>query len=149
MARPAPYHKPSWFLAKVNNPVFAFLAGSLGISVRGARVLAVPGRRSGVVRTNPVNLLAHQGRRYLVAPRGQTQWARNLKAAGGGELRLGRKVEVIQVVALSDDEKPPVLQAYVRRWKMETGRFFAVGPEASEAEFRRIAADHPVFRILD
>jgi len=143
------YQRPSWFLARVNNPVIAFLAGRLGISLRGARLLSVPGRRSGVRRTTPVNLLVHQGQRYLVAPRGQTQWARNLRAAGGGELRLGRRVEAVRVAELADDDKPPVLRAYLQRWKTETGRFFDVAPNASDADFRRIAPNHPVFRILD
>ena len=142
------YHKPGWFLAQVNNRVIAFLAGRLGIGLRGARLLSVPGRATGVRRTTPVNLLELGSKRYLVAPRGQTQWARNLRSAGGGELRLGRKVEAVRVVELSDDDKPPVLRAYLRRWKMETGRFFDVASSASDAEFRRIAPDHPVFRIL-
>lgn len=145
---PVRYHKPGWFLAQVNNRAIAFLAGRLGIGLRGARLLSVPGRASGVQRTTPVNLLSHEGQRYLVAPRGQTQWARNLRAAGGGELRLGRKVQAFRVAELSDDDKPPVLRAYLRRWKMETGRFFDVAPNASDAEFRRIAPDHPVFRLL-
>lgn len=144
------YHKPAWFLVRVNSPVIAFLAGRLGIGLRGARVLAAPGRRSGIMHATPVNLLEHQGQRYLVAPRGQTQWARNLRApTGRGELRLGRRVESIQVTELADDDKPPVLRAYLRRWRMETGRFFEVAPNASEAEFRRVAPDHSVFRILD
>jgi deazaflavin-dependent oxidoreductase (nitroreductase family) len=142
------YRRPSWFLARVNNPVIALLAGRLGISLRGARLLSVPGRRSGVRRTTPVNLLEVQGQRYLVAPRGQTQWARNLRAAGGGELRLGRRVETVRVAELADDDKPPVLRAYLQRWKTETGRFFDVAPSASDAEFRRVAPNHPVFRIL-
>ncbi|MSQ06802.1 MAG: DUF385 domain-containing protein [Dehalococcoidia bacterium] len=142
------YHRPGWFLAQVNNRVIAFLAGRLGISLRGARLLSVPGRASGMRRTTPVNLLEHEGQRYLVAPRGQTQWARNLRAAGGGDLRLGRNVQSFRVAELADDEKPPVLRAYLRRWKLETGRFFEVAPNASDAEFRRIASSHPVFRIL-
>jgi deazaflavin-dependent oxidoreductase (nitroreductase family) len=145
---PLRYRKPGWFLARVNNPVMAFLAGSLGIGLRGMRLLTVPGRRSGAMHTTPVNLLEHEGRRYLVAPRGQTQWVRNLRAAGGGQLRLGRKTEAIRVMELADDAKPPVLRAYLRRWKMETGRFFHTGPNAGDADFRRIAPHHPVFRIL-
>jgi deazaflavin-dependent oxidoreductase (nitroreductase family) len=65
----------------------------MGVSVYGSRVLAVRGRKSGEWRTTPVNPLTIDGQRYLVAPRGNTQWVRNMRVAGGGELRLGRRVE--------------------------------------------------------
>src|SRR5689334_6556546 len=74
----------------------------LGVSVWGSRVLAVRGRKSGEWRTNPVNLLTVDGVRYLVAPRGHTQWVRNMRAAGTGELRLGRRVETITPTELAD-----------------------------------------------
>ena len=73
------------------------------------------GRSSGEWRTVPVNLLTIDGTRYLVAPRGTTQWVRNIRAAGGGELRIGRRTEAISVRELADDAKPPVLREYVRR----------------------------------
>jgi deazaflavin-dependent oxidoreductase (nitroreductase family) len=120
----------------------------LGISVWGSRILAVRGRKSGEWRTTPVNLLTHQGERYLVAPRGETQWVRNLRVAGEGELRVGRRVERFTPTELADDEKPAVLRAYLRRWRFEVGAFFdGVGPDAAEAELRRIAPGYPVFRI--
>jgi deazaflavin-dependent oxidoreductase (nitroreductase family) len=121
-----------------------------GVSVLGSRILAVRGRTSQEWRTTPVNLLTEGGSRYLVAPRGTTQWVRNIRVAGGGELRLGRRVEEIRVAELSDDEKTPILRAYLRRWKSEVGIFFeGVGPKSSDAELRAIAPNHPVFRILD
>jgi hypothetical protein len=95
-----------------------------------------------------VNLLTLDGRRYLVAPRGHTQWVRNLRAAGGGELLLGRRVEAFRASELPDAEKPRILRAYLKRWKMEVGTFFAgVGADSSEADLARIAPEHPVFRI--
>jgi hypothetical protein len=73
---------------------------------------------------------------------------RNLRAAGEGELRLGRRTERFRAIEVGDDEKPPVLRAYLRRWKAEVGVFFGgVGPDASDEELRRVAPDHPVFRI--
>lgn len=122
---------------------------SHGLSLFGTRVLAVRGRRSGEWRTVPVNLLVHEGDRYLVAPRGHTQWVRNLRAAGGaGELRVGRRVEVFTADELADDEKPPVLRAYLRRWKWEVGVFFdGVDASASDEELRAIAPGYPVFRL--
>jgi hypothetical protein len=95
-----------------------------------------------------VNLLTVDGQRYLVAPRGVTQWARNLRAAKSGELRVGRRREPFRAVELADDEKVPILRAYLKRWKAEVGVFFdGVSADSSDAELRRIAPKHPVFRI--
>ncbi len=144
----ARYQKPGWFMRRAVNPLLAFLVRRFGMSVRGAHILAIRGRRTGAWRYTPVNVLGLDGHRYLLAPRGETEWVRNLRASRRGELHLGANVEPISVTELGDDEKPPVLRAYLRRWKPEVGRFFAVGgPEVSDAEFRRIAPDHPIFRI--
>ena len=148
-ANPEPYHyqQAGWFTRNVFNKAVAGLTG-MGISVLGSRILAVRGRKSGEWRTTPVNLLVIDGQRYLVAPRGHTQWVRNMRVAQGGELRLGRKVEPFTVTEIGDDEKPAILRAYLKRWKAEVGVFFGgVGPDSSEAELRRIAPDHPVFKI--
>ena len=73
---------------------------------------------------------------------------KNIRKSGGGELRLGRKTEAISVAELSDDEKPDLLRAYVKRWKAEVGVFFGgVSAKSPEEDLRRIAPDHPVFRI--
>ena len=142
------YDKPDWATQHVVNPLIALFT-RLGLSVRGSRILAVRGRKSGAWRTTPVNLLTLGGRRYLVAPRGDTQWSRNLRAAGGGELRLGRKREEFRVEELADSAKPDVLRAYLKLWKFETGKWFdGVTHESSDEDVARIAADHPVFRIL-
>ena len=133
---------------KIFNGAVAGLT-KLGVSVWGSRVLFVKGRTSGEWRSTPVNLLSHEGERYLVAPRGTTQWVRNLRAAGGrGELHLGRRVEPFHATELDDDAKPAVLRAYLKRWKMEIGVFFdGVGPDASDETLRGIAPGYPVFRI--
>ena len=141
------YQRPGWFTRHVFNPLVALLT-RLGISVAGSRVLEVRGRKSGEPRRTPVNLLSYEGDRYLVAPRGHTQWVRNLRASGEGRLWLGRRSEAFTADELSDDEKPSLLRAYLKRWKFEVGAFFeGVGPDASDEELRRIAPDHPVFRI--
>lgn len=123
-------------------------AARLGVGVWGARQMRVRGRRSGQVRTTVVNLLEVDGHRYLVAPRGATEWVRNLRAAGGGDLRLGRRVEPFRATELDDGEKAPVLAAYLRRWGWEVGRFFEgldrhAGPEALLAA----AGGFPVFEV--
>src|SRR5690606_7540746 len=96
----------------------------LGISVAGGRLLAVRGRKSGQWRTTMVNLMtAADGERYLVAPRGHTQWVRNLRAAGTGELRLGRRIEPFTGVEIADADKVPLLRLYLEKWGWEVGRF--------------------------
>jgi deazaflavin-dependent oxidoreductase (nitroreductase family) len=144
---PSRYRKPGWFTRNVFNQVVAGLTGA-GISVLGSRVLAVRGRKSGEWRTTPVNLLTYEGKRYLVAPRGETQWVRNLRVAGEGELRLGRRAEPFRAAEVPGEDKPAILRAYLKRWKAEVGMFFdGVGPNASESELLRIGPDHPVFEI--
>jgi hypothetical protein len=92
--------------------------------------------------------LTFEGRRYLVAPRGHTQWVRNLRATGSGRLLVGRRAEAFSAVELPDSEKPALLRAYLKKWSWETGQFFGgVGADSPEEELLRIAPDHPVFRI--
>jgi deazaflavin-dependent oxidoreductase (nitroreductase family) len=120
----------------------------MGVSVYGSRVLAVKGRKSGEWRTNPVNPLRIDGVRYLVAPRGNTQWVRNLRVTGTGELRIGRKAEPFSATEVADDDKPAILRAYLKRWKFEVGVFFdGVNARAPEEKLREIAPGYPVFRI--
>jgi deazaflavin-dependent oxidoreductase (nitroreductase family) len=141
------YKKPGWFTKHVFNRVVAVLTRA-GLSVWGSRILRVRGRTSGEWRTTPVNVLTHEGQRYLVAPRGQTQWVRNLRATRRGELQLGRKVEVFTATELADVDKPDVLRAYLRRWKAEVGVFFSGVSATSPAEdVQRIAPEHPIFLI--
>src|SRR5271167_4930445 len=137
-ASPAASHferkHPGWFTTHVFNPIVAALTAH-GLILFGSRVLEVRGRRSGEPRRTPVNLLELDGERYLVAPRGETQWARNLRASTEGRLLAGRRSESFSAVELGDEQKPPVLRAYLRRWKFEVGAFFdGVGPESSEKE---------------
>jgi deazaflavin-dependent oxidoreductase (nitroreductase family) len=141
------YLEPSWSTRHLFNPIVVGLT-RMGVSVRGSRELRVRGRTSGAVRTVPVNLLSYEGARYLVAPRGTTQWVRNLRVAQTGELRVGRRIEPFRAAEIADDDKVDILRAYLERWKMEVGVFFeGVGPDASDADMRAIAHRHPVFRV--
>lgn len=141
------YRAPTSFDRRVFNPLVAGLT-RLGVSVLGSRVLEVRGRSSGLPRRVPVNLLTVEGRRYLIAPRGETQWVRNFRAAGEGHLLLGRRRERFTATELADAEKEPILRAYLRRWRWEVGQFFdGVGPDSPSEEFSRIAPEHPVFRL--
>jgi deazaflavin-dependent oxidoreductase (nitroreductase family) len=150
-ATPAPaahYREPGWFTRNIFNRAVAFLT-RCGISVWGSRVLEVRGRRSGEPRRTPVNLLTLDGRQYLVSPRGEGQWVRNARAAGGRLATLiGRRREEWQATELADADKIPVLRAYLKRWKAEVGVFFAgVSADSSDEELAAIAPRHPVFAL--
>ena len=143
------YRQPDFVTRHLFNPAVAFFTGTLGLSLRGSRVLAVRGRKSGEWRTTPVNPLTFEGQRYLVAPRGLTHWVRNIRASGEGVLRKGRHHEPIRVVEVPDEEKVPILRAYLKLWAMETKKFFGLpNADVSDDEITRIAPNHPVFRIL-
>jgi deazaflavin-dependent oxidoreductase (nitroreductase family) len=143
----AHYRRPGWFTRQVFNRAVATLT-RMGVSVWGSRILSVRGRSSGVMRSTPVNVLTVADARYLVAPRGETQWVRNIRVAGGGELTRGRRREPIAVREIGDDDKVEILRAYLRRWKAEVGVFFdGVSASSSAEELRRIAPDHPVFLV--
>ena len=141
------HHPAGWFTRNVFNRFVAWLTRR-GLSVAGSRVLEVRGRKSGEWRRTPVNLLTFEDTRYLVAPRGEVQWVKNLRASGQGRLRVGRRTEDFTATEVTDEEKPPLLRAYLRKWKWEVGAFFGgVGPDSSDDELRRIAPDHPAFRL--
>ena len=141
------YQEPGWFTKHVFNATVALFT-RMGLSVWGSRVLEVKGRKTGEPRRVPVNLLTVDGTQYLVAPRGETQWVRNIRVTGTGELILGRRRQPIQVTELTDADKPPILRAYLKRWKAEVGVFFdGVDAKSSPEELDRIASQHPVFRI--
>ena len=130
MATERQYLRPGWFTSRVVNPLLM----QLGV----VPTLAVRGRVSGQWRTVPVNVLELDGERFLVAPRGDTEWVRNLRATGRGELRRRARAEGFRVTELPDDEKPRIIEAYLARWGYQVKRYFEALPQP---------ADHPVFRI--
>lgn len=141
------YLAPDWLTRRVVNPLVRRLT-RLGLSVRGSRELRVRGRTSGEWRATPVNPLDLDGERYLVAPRGTTQWVRNIRIAGGGELRLGRRTEAFRAIEMSDAAKTPIVREYLRRWKSEVGRFFPeLGADPTDEQIDAICRELPVFRI--
>jgi deazaflavin-dependent oxidoreductase (nitroreductase family) len=119
-----------WFIRRVANPLLM----KLGL----VPTLAIRGRKTGQWRTVPVNLLQLDGAWYLVAPRGETDWVRNLRAAGTGELRRGSRAKPFRAFEVPDDQKPPVIDAYLARWGYQVKGQFQKLPNP---------ADHPVFRI--
>ena len=142
------YNRPGWFTKNIFNRAVRWLTRR-GLSIFGSRELLVVGRSSGEVRTTVVNLLDVDDQHYLVAPRGTTQWVRNLRVAGTGQLRLGRHLRTFRAEELTDEAKAPVLQAYVKRWGWEVGQFFeGISKEPTEIELAAIAPGFPVFAVL-
>lgn len=140
------YLAPGRITRRVMNPLVAGLT-RLGLPLAGSAVLGVRGRRSGEVRTTPVNPLRHDGARYLVAARGETQWVRNLRVAGEAELTVGRRTERVAATELTEPAAVvPVLREYLRRWAWEVGTFFdGVDASSSDAELAAVAHCHPIF----
>ena len=146
---PDRYVRPNWFTRNVFNRIVAWLT-QLGVSVYGSRLLAVRGRRTGQWHTTQVNLLEYRGQRYLVAPRGVTQWVRNVRAGSEVELRLGSRRERVKLVEIADTDplKIELMRQYLRKWAFEVGVFFeGVSATSPEEDLRRIAPSHPTFRI--
>jgi hypothetical protein len=116
------YIKPGFFTTRVFNPAVAFLARRIGLSMKGARVLSVRGRKTGAWHSTPVNPLGLAGRRYLVAPRGETQWVRNIRVSREARLTLGGRTETVHVEEVADVAKPPILRAYLAEWAWEVNQ---------------------------
>lgn len=146
MAEGTKYLEPGWFTRNVFNRAVSGL-GRLGISLAGSRTLTVRGRKSGEPRTTPVNPLELDGVTYLVAPRGTTQWVRNLRAVNEGELRIGRKTRRFRGEEVAESDKLPILQAYLDKWAWEVGAFFELPKDPSAEQVREIAHLHPIFRV--
>lgn len=143
-ARPD-YRRPGP-IERLFNAVFGLLAG-YGIGLAHNYRLVVTGRRSGARRALPVNLFTHDGVHYLVAPRGDTEWVRNVRASGRLTLERGRQRFDCAAEELPPAARAPILAGYLRRFATTVQRYFSVTPDATPAEFAAIAARHPVFRL--
>jgi deazaflavin-dependent oxidoreductase (nitroreductase family) len=142
-----PYYLKAGPVAARLNKVIGWLARH-GVSLMGSAELSVRGRKSGVMQRIPVNPYRHGGEQYLVSARGHSQWVRNMRVAGGGELRVGRKVRRFTVTELPDDRKPAVLRGYLDKWGWEVNQYFqGVTAASTDEELTAAAPDHPVFRI--
>lgn len=139
-------YKPPSFFGKTFNRVFGFLAGA-GIGPAFIYRLEVRGRKSGKIYSTAVNLMELDGKTYLVAPRGRTQWVRNAEAAGEVTLKRGR-ARTVRLRALEDAEKPKVLKTYLTNYKSAVQQFFPIAPEADLSAFAEIATGYPAFELL-
>jgi hypothetical protein len=144
----AHYKRPDWVTKNVFNRLMGGLT-RMGISVRGSRVLEHRGRTTGELHHTPVNPLTIDGVEYLVAPRGETQWVRNVRSAGGNLVLIhGSHREQHTATEVPVAERIPILREYLRRWKFETGAFFdGMTPDSSNEEWATAATRHPVFRL--
>ncbi len=141
------YYRPPSQTERVFNRIVSALM-RLGVGAPAARQLEVRGRTSGQPRRTPVNLLQLDGEEYLVSPPGNTQWVRNIRAAGTARLLRGRRIRDIRVIEVDDAAKLPMLRAYLQRWGGALGRYFdGVNGKSSDAELLRIAPAHPVFQL--
>jgi deazaflavin-dependent oxidoreductase (nitroreductase family) len=120
----------------------------LGLGPAGMHLLRVKGRKTGLLRTTPVNLIEHQGCRWLVAPYGEVAWVRNARAAGQAELLRGSTVEHTQLREATAEEAAPVLRSYLRQLKFVVGPYFDVTPSSPDAAFVAEAPRHPVFLLI-
>jgi deazaflavin-dependent oxidoreductase (nitroreductase family) len=129
------------------NQLFGLLV-RLGIGLPHNFLLQVRGRRTGRVYSTPVNVLKHSGRRFLVAPRGDTQWSRNALASGEVTLVKGFRRSTVKVRLVADEAKPEILKAYLDRFTLTVQRYFPVRAGSPVDQFRPLAARYPVFEIL-
>lgn len=142
------YVRPGAFTNRVVNPFMAWLVRR-GVGLKGAAVLEVVGRKSGEPRTTPVNPLPLDGERYLLAPRGETEWVRNIRVAGHAALLTRGSREEFAVEEVADADKLPIIRAYLKAWAWEVGAFFeGLSVKSSDAEIAAVAGGFPVFRIV-
>ena len=132
---------------RVFNRIFGFLVG-LGLGFSYNYLLQVRGRKSGKIYSTPIDLLERGGKRFLVAPRGRTQWVRNAEAAGEVTLKKGSKRERFRLRVLSDAEKPEILKAYLDQFKREVQRYFPVPAGSPLDAFRQLVESYPAFELI-
>ena len=141
------YHKPT-AMTRLFNSVFGLFAG-MGLAPKNNIVIETRGRRSGQTRSVPVNIVEFEGARYLVSPRGESEWVRNVRADGGKAVLRHGKREPVQLEELPPGERALIIQKYLRENAMSTKQHFGIDPKADISEFERIAPTHPVFRITE
>jgi deazaflavin-dependent oxidoreductase (nitroreductase family) len=141
-----PFEQPTRFERLLNRAVGALVR--FGIGLPHMRLLEVRGRKSGKLSALPVDLLTEQGKLFLVAPRGYTQWVRNAEASGEVTLRRGKTVERYRLRALTDAEKPPILKAYLDSFRREVQRYFPIAAGSPAEQFASFASRYPAYELI-
>jgi deazaflavin-dependent oxidoreductase (nitroreductase family) len=129
------------------NRLFGLLVGA-GLGFSYNYLLQVRGRKTGHIYSTPINLLEMNGKKFLVAPRGRTQWVRNVEAAGEVTLKRGRKQEKFRLRAIPEAERSEILKLYLDRFRQAVQRYFPVKAGSDAAAFQGIAENYPVFELL-
>jgi deazaflavin-dependent oxidoreductase (nitroreductase family) len=140
-----PYQRPTAIEGMINR--FIGLLPRIGIGPSYMVLLQVRGRKSGRLYSTPVNLVDLNGHRYLVAPRGDTQWARNAVASGEVTLVRGLRRETVNLKPIADANKPPILKTYLDQYASAVQRYFPVPAGSPLTAFVPLAANYPVFEI--
>jgi F420H(2)-dependent quinone reductase len=134
--------------AQAFNGLFRWFA-EVGISIAGTKAMRVRGRKTGKLRGVVINLLTVDGRDYLVSPRGNTQWARNARAAGTVEMGPRWRSREVRITEVADDAKPDLLKRYLDRWFWEVkGHVGGLTPDSTDEQFRATAPSIPVFELF-
>ena len=133
-------------LDRIVNRVFGFLV-KIGFGLTHNFLLEVQGRKSGRIYATPVNVLTHENKRYLVAPRGDTQWVRNVVVSQKATLVRGAKRENVRMRAIADAAKPEILKAYVDRYRLTVQRYFPIPAGSPLKDFEPLVGRYPVFEI--
>lgn len=134
-------------IEKIFNRTFGFVVG-LGLGPSHIYLLQVRGRKSGKIFATPVDLLELNGKRYLVAPRGRTQWVRNAEAAGEVTLKKGSTRQKYHLRPITNVDKPEILKAYLDTFKREVQRYFTIAAGSPREAFSTVAESYPVFELL-
>jgi len=129
------------------NRVYGF-GVRLGLGFSYNYLLQVRGRKSGKIYSTPIDLLELDGKRFLVAPRGRTQWVRNAEAAGEVTLKRGKTRLRFRLRPIPDTEKPEILKAYLDRFKREVQSYFPVPAGSTLDAFRGIVQSYPAFELI-
>jgi deazaflavin-dependent oxidoreductase (nitroreductase family) len=129
------------------NRAFGFLVG-LGMGPKYIYLLQVRGRKTGRIYSSPVNLIEIGGKRYLVAPRGRTQWVRNAEAAGEITLKKGSTRQNFRLRAIPDSDKPEILKLYLESFVGAVQRYFPIPAGSPVEAFRELARNYPVFELV-
>jgi deazaflavin-dependent oxidoreductase (nitroreductase family) len=140
------YRRPNP-IERVFNRLFGFLVG-LGLGLPHNHLLQVRGRKTGRMYSTPVDVLTFQGSRYLVAPRGQTQWVRNAEVAGEITLKKAWSRRRFRLEPVPNERKPEILKAYLDRFALTVQRYFPVPASSPSESFTSLAANYPAFRLV-
>jgi deazaflavin-dependent oxidoreductase (nitroreductase family) len=148
MSNDTPNFTPPTPVERVFNTLFGFLVG-MGLGLRHNYLLQVPGRKTGHIYSTPVNILEMNGKRFLVAPRGQTQWVRNAQASGSVSLKKRFKSKQFSLRVIPDEEKPEILKKYLDSFSATVQRYFPVPAGSPPAAFQPLAGRYPIFELID